>query len=690
MVSLLALVLAVHAQPAKSPITHETLWMMKRVSSPSVSPDGTWVVFSITEPSYQEDGQIADLWIVPGDGSAPPRRLTATRSGESGVDWSPDSRRIAFTARRDGDQAAQVYVLDLAAGGEAQRFTSLSSGASSPRFSPDGKQLLFTSRVYPAAANDEEHAKIAAERKARKYNARVYDAFPIRHWDHWLDDLQARLFVQSVEPGAAAKDLLAGSALVREKGFSGALQTSGGENLSPVWAPDGQSVIFAATTNRTGAAYEQVRMSLYRVSVSGGEPQLLTPGADSYSSPRFSPDGAYLYAMRELHNGRIYNHETLVRFSWPAMAGATPISGSLDRPISGIAFSPDGRTIYLTAEDAGLEKIYELPAAGGTARPVTDTPSGVYGSLLSPEKAAEPFLVALWSSSVNPAEVVRIDRAARSHRNLTNFNTSQAAEIDWQPPRHFTFTSTAGKQIHNMLFLPPQFDSSKKYPLFVLIHGGPHSAWRDEISLRWNYHLLAQPGYVVLATNYTGSTGFGERFAQDIQGDPLKGPADEINQAAVEAVKRFSFIDPQAQCAGGASYGGHLANWLQGNTKKYRCLISHAGLINLESQWGTSDSIYHREMSAGGPVWQQGKVWREQNPIRYAQNFQTPILLTVGERDYRVPLNQSIENWSVLQRLKVPSRLIVFPDANHWILKPEDSRFFYREVHAWLEKYLKK
>jgi dipeptidyl aminopeptidase/acylaminoacyl peptidase len=212
--------------------------------------------------------------------------------------------------------------------------------------------------------------------------------------------------------------------------------------------------------------------------------------------------------------------------------------------------------------------------------------------------------------------------------------------------------------------------------------------WRDQITYRWNYHLLAQPGYVILLTNYTGSTGFGEKFAQEIQSDPLKGPGEEINEAADEAIKRFAFIDASRQAAGGASYGGHLTNWLQATTTRYKCLISHAGLINLESQWGTSDSIYHREVNNGGPVWEQGTVWREQNPIRFAKNFRTPILLTVGENDFRVPLNQTLENWSVLQRLRIPSRLIVFPDENHWILKGENSRFYYKEVHAWLAKHL--
>jgi dipeptidyl aminopeptidase/acylaminoacyl peptidase len=317
-----------------------------------------------------------------------------------------------------------------------------------------------------------------------------------------------------------------------------------------------------------------------------------------------------------------------------------------------------------------------------------DMTRGVYTNLRIPAKASSTILIANWESAINPPEVFRLDLQSKTQQPLTTFNAEQVAKIDWQPLRHFWFTSKAGKRIHNMIALPPNFDEHKKYPLFVVLHGGPHSMWRDNWGLRWNYFMLSRPGYVVLLTNYTGSTGFGEAFSQSIQGDPFKGPGNEINEAADEAIRLFSFVDGSRQAAAGASYGGHMANWLQATTTRYKALISHAGLINLESQWGTSDTIYSREVNNGGPVWQQGPIWREQNPIRYAKNFRTPIMLSVGENDFRVPLNQTLENWSVLQRLRIPSRLIVWPDENHWILKGENSRYWYTEVYAWLKKYL--
>src|SRR5467141_3930987 len=304
-------------------ITHEDVFLMKRVGSPAISPDGRWIVFSVTEPSYTEGEQVGDLWVVPSDGSAEPRRLTNTKGGESGVDWSPDSRRIAFSARREGDDATQIYVLDLGTGGEAQRVTNISTGASSPLWRPDGRAILFTSMVYPGAQTDSANRAAAAERKARKYNARVFDASPIRLWDHWLDDRRPHLFVQPLEPGAQAKDLLAGSQLVQGAGFGGQLGTSG-EDLAAAWTPDGSGVVFAATTNRTDWTHGDVVQTLWRVSASGGEPQRLTPGKDDYDAPQFSPDGKTLYAVMTPTNERTFNNRRLVASAWPTSSSVAP------------------------------------------------------------------------------------------------------------------------------------------------------------------------------------------------------------------------------------------------------------------------------------------------------------------------------------------------------------------------------
>ena len=672
----------------KAVLTHETLWMLKRVGAPAVSPDGKWVAFSIVEPAYEADKQVSDLWLVPAAGGSAPRRLTNTKGAEAGVVWSPDSRSIAFTAKREGDDADQVYVLDVLGGGEARRVTTVSTGASNPQWRPDGGAILFETTVYPGALDDEANRKATAEKKARKYNVRVYEHFPIRYWNEWLDERQPTIEVQSLEPGAKPRDLLTGTALGRTPGFAG----SAGESsfsLSPIWSPDGRDVVFVATTDRWNAAYSQVGYQLWRVAAAGGEPQALTPQKADYDSPVFSPDGKWLYFTRTVQNDEIYNLPRLQRVAWPGGGAPALVTRDFDRETARFAIAPDGKSVFLLVPEAGKANLYRVPAEGGKPSLVIEPSTGGYTSLAIPQKAAKLELIGAYGSSVSPAEIVRIDPAGKAHANLTSVNTALAAGIDWAPPQHFWFTSAGGRQIHNMIVLPPNFDPAKKYPLLVFIHGGAASNNPDQIGLRWNYHLLTAPGYVMLLTDYTGSTGFGEKFAQQIKLDPLKTPGLEINQAVDEALKRYPFIDATRMCAAGASYGGHLVNWLEATTTRYRCLVSHAGEVDLQTQWGTSDGIYGREVTNGGPPWEKNPIWREQSPITYASQWKTPMLLSIGERDFRVPINNTLENWSTLQRMKVPSRLLVWPDAWHWITKAEDSRHFYAEVQGWLARYLK-
>lgn len=672
----------------KQILTHETLWMMKRVGAPVVSPDGQWVIYALNEPSYDKDGSVIDLWIVPADGSAAPRRLTANKAAESSPAWAPDSRRIAFSAKREGDDDAQIYVLDLA-GGEARRVTTVPTGAANPQWRPDGQAILFESQVYPGAMDAPANKKAAEERKNRKFNMRVYDHFPVRYWNDWINDRRPSLWVQPLAEGAAARDILSPTKLAQAEGFGGNAQGDGGTTLAPTWSPDGREIVFTATTQRWNAAHARVDYGLYRMPADGGEPTLATPLPGEYGDLKFTPDGKSLIFKFSTQGQEVYDLARLHRIDWPAGGTAALLSGGFDREVDGYAITPDSRTLYLTVPDAGMENLYRLALAGGTPQLVIAPKVGGYTAIDIASDAKSTRIIASYGSAVNPTEIVRIDPLAKRHNNLTSVNVAQAAMIDWASPEHFWFTSPKGRRIHNMIVTPPAFDPAKKYPLMVLMHGGPASSNPDQIGLRWNYHLLASAGYVVLLTDYTGSTGYGEAFSRAIKLDPLRGPAEEINQAVDEAAKRYAFIDTANACAGGASYGGHLANWMEATTTRYKCIVSHAGEVDLLTQWGTSDFNYGREVASGGPPWGDSKVWRDQSPITYAADWKTPMLLTAGERDFRVPMSNTLETWSTLQRMQVPSRMLIFPDAWHWITKPEDSRQFYREVQGWLGHYLK-
>jgi dipeptidyl aminopeptidase/acylaminoacyl peptidase len=680
---------AAQSAPGTQPLTHEALFLMKRVGSPAVSPDGRWAVFSLTEPAYDEKKEVQDLWIVPVDGSAKARRLTGGKAGESGAAWSPDSGKIAFTAKRDDDEVAQVYVLDVAGGGEAQRLTESPLAARAPRWSPDGRWIAYQSAVWPGATDLESNRRLAAERKDAKSKVRVYETFPIRRWDRWLDETRTRLFVVPVDGSAPARDLLAGTRLAAEPGFGGASGEGSTEDLQPEWAPGGDAIVFTASTNRTDAAHSPTSTHLYAVPTAGGEPRALTSGNASHGSPAFAPDGRRLCFEVSEEWGRIHALSRLACAPWPWDEGARRVlTAAFDRSVGAFAFSPDSRTLYLTAENAGFVRLHSVPAEGGTVRPVLES-RGAFRAIESARSAMAPLVVAAWGSATEPAEVVRVDPLAGTKTRLTDFNVEAAAALAWRPLEEFWSTNAKGRRMHSFLVLPPGYDPARKYPLLVLIHGGFANMWSDSISLRWNYHLIASPGYVVLLTDYRGSTGYGEAFTLDILGDPLRGPADDVNQAADEAIRRYPFIDATRQAAGGASYGGHLANWLEATTTRYRCLVSHAGLASLASQWATSDSIHHRELLMGAPFWEKPEAWRDQSPTNYARSFRTPMLLSIGENDYRVPLNNTLEMYAVLQRMKVEARLLVWPDENHWILKGENSRVFYRELHAWLARWLR-
>jgi dipeptidyl aminopeptidase/acylaminoacyl peptidase len=664
---LVLLALTASLLPAqKRPVTHEDIFLLKRTGAPAVSPDGKWVVYSLTEPAYDPALSVSDLWLVPVDASAPARRLTSSKGPESGVAWSPDSSKIVFTAKRDGDNVAQLYLLPIN-GGEAQRLTSLPTAPANPQWRPDGQALLFESTIKPPTSG--------------KSTARVYDAMPVRYWNAWLDHSRPHIFVWQLTSQSPV-DITATGKLFHSPGFSGIRSgLSSDTSLQPVWSPDGRSIVFAAAVNADQMMRSETETHIFKLPATGGEPEQLTQPGHSYSRPAFSPDGKSLFALQDRtpSPAQPYSLTRLVR-----LAPLQPLTATFDRSVSSFTISPDSASIVFDAEDLGFSKLFKMSASGGAPVKLFDPASGGYSN----PQFAGPHLIATFSASTQPAEIVRINGA--SHSLLTNANAAELAALDMPAPIHFWFTAKNGKKIHSVLVPPPALDPNKKYPLLVFPHGGPNSMSADSFSTRWNFHLLTSPGYALLMTNYTGSTGFGEKFAADIERDVLRGPAREILEAVDAAVAKYPWLDKDKQCALGASYGGYLMNWFNGHTRQFKCMVNHAGAVNNESQYGANDGGLSREIRMGAKVWESGKgQWMDQSPFRYAAEWKTPTLVTQGELDYRVPVGESLMTFKLLQRQGIPARLMVFPDEGHWILKGENNRHHMAEILAWLAAHLK-
>ena len=679
MIPVLLLLLApLSALAQQHTMTHEDVWLLHRIGAPALSPDGKHAVFSVTEPSYDSTQNVSDLWIVPADGSAPAHKLTNTRGGEGGATFSPDGKTLAFTARRDGDEADQIYLLPLE-GGEARRLTNIPTGVSGPKFRPDGKAVLFQTTFNAGASNLDEQKKLSDEQKARKDTARTYDSFPVRFWNAWLEKKEPMIGWQEVDGKTPT--------IVRVAPLRGSFDGGGGETLNPAWTPDGKSIVFEASANRDHGMYEPTETAIYSVAAGGGAPKRITPAGVSYSNPQFSPDGQSLYALegRTPTQKQIYFVNRLARFTGPDWSQLTVVTAGWDRSVSGLAVSADSKQLYLQAEDDGTTKIFRFAATGGAPEVVHAPTVGAVTDLQSEAGT----MVGKFSASTDPGQIVRFDPAKKSYTALTSFNKERLAQIYLPKPEHFWFTAKNGKKIHSIIVPPPVVEPGRKYPIIAFPHGGPNSMSADGFSTRWNFHLLTAPGYYLIMTNYTGSTGFGEKFADDIERDVLRGPALETLEAITEASKKYTQMDLTRQCAAGGSYGGYLMNWYNGTTNQFKCMVNHAGAVNNESQYGLNDGGIDRELRMGVPIWETGKgQWFDQSPIRYARNWKTPMLVTQGEQDFRVPLSESMTTFKLLQRLKVPVRFVIFPDEGHWILKGPNSRKHMEEVMAWFSKYL--
>ena len=658
---------------AKHAITFADMIGMHRVAEPEVSRDGKWVAYTVSTPDMDANRGASNIWVVATAGGA---EMQLTRSGhDSSPVWSPDGKTLAFLSSRSGD--SQVYLLSMD-GGEAHALTKLSTGADMVKWSPDGKMLMFTSSVYTDCKDDDCNSKRDAEKEKNKVKAHVAEHLLYRHWTHWNDGKRGHLFVVPVDGGSAPRDLTAGANYDIPPD-----ERSGPGDIN--FSPDSREICFTAVTDKMEAI--STNADLFIVPVAGGESKRITtqPGFDG--NPVYSPDGKYIAYHAQLTGGYEADRWRLLLYDRQSGKNES-VSDSFDRSVEDLAWSPDSKTIYFTAEDETQKPVFAMaPRAGSEPKKII---ADTYNTAIS-FSADGKTLKFERTSMTMPAEVFAAASDGSNVRQLSHQNDAIVAGLEMNAPETFWFDGAEGTKVQAMLIRPPKFDATKKYPLLVLLHGGPQTMWSNAWGYRWNAQVFSAAGYVTLLINRRGSTGYGQKFTDDITNDWGGKAYVDVMNGVDYTLKKYPFADGARMAAAGGSYGGYMADWIATHTGRFKAIVSHAGVYDKTSMYATEE-LWFEEHDLQGTPWTNPESYKKWAPVTYAGElgkFKTPTLVVAGERDYRVPYTQSLEFFSALQRQGVPSKLVVFPDEGHWILKPQNAQFWYKTFLDWLATYVK-
>lgn len=660
-------------ETAKHPITFDDMIKMHRVAEEQISTDGKWVAYSVATPDMDANRNVTNIWMVSTSGGA---AAQLTQSGhDSSPVWSPDGKTIAFLSSRSGE--AQVYVLSLQ-GGESQRLTKLSTGADLVKWSPDGKTIAFTSSVYPDCKDDDCNKKRDEENEKNKVKAHVAERLLYRHWTHWNEGKRSHLFVIPADGSAAPRDLTSGADYDVPPD-----QRGGPADIN--FSPDSKEICFTAVTDKMEAI--STNGDLFTVPVAGGEIKRITtqPGFDG--APAYSPDGKYIAYRAQLTAG--YESDRWRVMLYDRQTGKIEnLTEGFDRSADELAWSADSKSIYFTAENETQKPLYQMaPRPGAEPKAILADTYNASFSLSGTGKT----MVFERTSLTMPAEVFTASSDGSGVRQLTHHNNAILATLEMNPQETFWFAGAEGTRIEAMLIRPPKFDANKKYPLLVLLHGGPQTMWSNAWGYRWNEQVFSAPGYVTLMINRRGSTGYGQKFTDEITNDWGGKAYVDVMNGVDHALKKYPFIDGTRMAAAGGSYGGYMANWIATQNGRFKAIISHAGVYDKVAMYAT-DELWFVEHDMQGTPWSNPEGYHKWAPVTYAGElgkFKTPTLVICGERDYRVPYTQALEFFNALQRQGVPSKLVVFPDEGHWILKPQNAQFWYKTFFDWLALYLK-
>src|SRR6185369_1407034 len=611
--------------------TVEDLLKVRRVGDPQISPDGKHVAFTIGDVNLDANKVVNQIYVTSIDGGSTKQLTTGDRSS-SAPRWSPDGKKIAYTT------GSQVWVMDND-GDHKEQVTKISTGAAAPLWSPDGKWIAFTSDVYPDCDNDDCNKKRDEQADASKVKAHIVTRLLYKHWDEWRDVKRTHVFVVSSK-GETARDLTAGD--YDSPPYAAA------SGVDYAFSPDSTEIAFIRNPDKVEAI--STNSDIYVMPVSGGAPKNITIRNQGYDAgPVYTRDGKFI----------LYRSQATASFEadrWRLMAynratgTSVELTKGFDLQVEDVVPSPDGSTIYFTAGDRGKSPVFKIPFAGGVPQKVLPN---VFVSNLRITPDGKAFVFAS-SSMAAPAEIYTSNADGTGLTALTSVNSQLMSRANLKPAEEVEWTGALGKKVHGYVIKPTNFDASRKYPLLVLIHGGPQSAWNDNWGYRWNPEVFANAGYVVFAPNPRGSTGYGQQFVNEISGDWGGKPYVDIMNGVADVLRRNSFIDRSRIGAAGASYGGYMINWILGHNNdprfRFKVLVSHDGVYNLESMYGATEELWFPEWEFKGTPWTNPVQYTRWSPHKFVQNFNTPILIIHSELDFRVPIGEGMQLFTAVQR----------------------------------------
>jgi dipeptidyl aminopeptidase/acylaminoacyl peptidase len=661
------------ANAAARPFDVDDLVRLDRVSDPQLRADGKALVYTLRQTDWDANKGQQSLWLLPLDGQSTPQRLTAAGSNAMHGRFAATGSRLYFLSTRGG--SSQVWMLD--GPGEARAVTSLPVDVGDFQLSADGKHIALALEIYPDCGADFACTrKRADEAAANKATGTAHERLFIRHWDTWQRGTRSQLFVYDL----SSDGQLQGDAWWASRGIDGDVPSKPFGDLSEIsFSPNGRDLVFAARIAGKTEAWS-TNTDLYRVSIGGDAPaENLTPSHLGYDlSPVYAPDGKQLYWLSMERAGYEADRNRILVMD--LASGATrEVAPDWDRSPDGLTLSPDGRTLYSTAYDIGQHKLFAIDVRSGKASRLTER-----GAISGFALGRKEVYVALDALDA-PADIHVLPLRGGVPKALTAVNAAKLKDVAFGAYEQFSFKGWNDETVYGWVVKPADYVEGERYPIAFIVHGGPQGSMGNTFHYRWNPQTYAGKGFAAVFIDFHGSTGYGQAFTDAIRGDWGGKPLEDLQKGLAAATARYAFLDGDRACAIGASYGGYMMNWIEGNWPDgFRCIVTHAGIFDSRFMTYTTEELWFDEWEMGGKQYEQPENFEKHNPVNHVAAWKTPTLVTHGMQDFRVPFEQGVAAFTALQRRGIPSKFLWFPDENHWILKPHNSVQWHRAVEDWM------